>query len=702
MTLVRRLVPAILVVPLLLAALLSSGCASRLAQARKDVPTVLKVQINGNKAFADGAIRSGLAQRQTSVLHFIPPFTFFQPRYYLEGTDWQDDRTRIANFYAVRGYFDARVISSQTVPRGKERRANGDPKFVKVVHTVAEGPASTLRTITVELDDAELQAILVDRLPLRLEQRFSVDETDAAEAAIISALHDRGYATAAVDTRIDAYPEEEVVDLTFAVTPGPIAVFGEVQIRGLDKVAERYVRRHVLVKPGADWDGSVVRRMQRAIYGMGVFSMVTVTPDLSNDHGHDAGGRAIVPIDIALKERKPRSFEYSPGFAWDTQGFTLKPADITFSHINLGGRLVQAELNLTGGYRYLAATDHFPTASASVELKWPDFPARRFNVRIGSEIELGLEKGYKFWTPSARAGIGWAPLQALKFDVSYNLAFFDLFDAHIGPVPTVPSPCPEVGKLPGNCDPPSDTLVPDFPDNYLLSYFRETVVLDLRDNPLAADKGFLAQISVDQAFPFGRLASGELRGFRYVKLSGELRAFIPVVAKRIVLGLRAGGAHLATWGDEHNLPVNQRVYLGGDGTVRGWKTRYLGPRGLEADCSTGDCIVPLGARTGVSGSVEVRARPFGGLWIAAFSDFGRTWGDGSTDTKTKSDELQALESALYQDGLAFSVGGGLRYDLSIGRVRIDFAARIRKWPAEFVEIKERFPWNIHFNLGESF
>ncbi len=674
-----------------------------MAKARGDAPTVLSVAINGNRAFADGAIRSTLAQRQTSVLHFIPPFTFFQPRYYLDDTDWQDDRTRIANFYAVRGYFDARVVASQVAPKGKARRLDGEPKYVKVVHTVVEGGPSVIRTVAVVLADERLRPALEAAIPLHPEARFTVEDVEGAEVRLLAVLHDRGHATGAVTTKIDAYAEEHAVDVTFTVVPGPVAVFGEVFIRGLDKVAERYVRRHVSVTPGADWDGSVVRKMQRSIYGMGVFSMVTVTPDLSGEHGSDASGRAIVPVNIALKERHPRSFEFSPGFAWDIQGFTLQPADITFGHINLGRKLIQATANLRGGYRYLSPSDHFPTAALELELKWPDFPARRLTVRAGAKVELGVEKGYKFWTPSVTTGLGWAPFKSLKLDLSYNLAFFDLFAAHIGPLPDLISPCPEVGKLPGQCDPPSDILSPDFPDNYLLSYFRQSVMLDLRNNPLAADKGFLAQLSVDEAFPFGRLADGTLLGFRYIKVSGELRAFVPIVPQRVVLALRAGGEHLQTWGDEHVLPVSERVYIGGDGDVRGWKARYLGPRGLEDDCTSGDCIVPLGARTGVSGSVELRARPVGGLWIAGFADAGRTWGDGSTNTLVKDPELQALEEALYaKDGLQFSVGGGVRYDLAIGRVRLDFAARIRRWPAEFIGIQERFPWNIHFNLGESF
>jgi outer membrane protein assembly factor BamA len=703
-----------LVRPLLTSALLvlvlssAPGCISRMAKARSDAPTVLKVKIVGNKAFADGAIREELAQRQTSVLHFIPPFTFFQPRYYLDGTDWRDDRERIVTFYGVRGFFDATITSSQVVS-GRRKRPDGDPEFVKVVHTVREGAPSFVRTvrINVRADTAlkeSLEAALEKETTFGVGDRFSMQAVEDTESALVRALQDRAFATAKARSVVDAFPDDHSVDVTFVVEPGPESVFGEVRILGLDKVAERYVLRHVFTKAGAPWEGSAVQKTKREVYGMGVFTMVTLTPGIDPARTLDAQGRLIVPVDIDLRERKPRSFEYSPGFAWDTQGFTLLPLDITFGQINLGRRLVQATATFKGGYRYLSPTDHFPTAAASLEFKWPDFPARNLSLRARGDVDLGVERGYKFWTPGAAVGLGAAPLPWLKLDVSYNLQYYDILPEswRIGPVPEVTSPCPEVGKLPGDCTPPSDALEPQYDDNYLLSYTRESIVLDLRDSPLAAGQGVMLQLASDQAFPFGRLPDGSLLGFRYVKLEAELRGYLPIVKNRLVLASRVGGAHMITWGEEHNLPINKAVYLGGDGTVRGFRARYLGPRAVEKDCSRNDCVVPLGARSGLSGSVEVRARPVGGLWLAAFTDFGRTWGDASTDTNVASDSLVEYQDLLYRDGLQFSVGGGIRYDLAIGRVRLDFAARIRKWPEELQTFREPFPWNIHFNLSESF
>lgn len=683
-----------------------SGCTARMAEVRGDVPTVMAVRITGNKAFPDGAIREDLSQRQTSVLHFIPPFTFFQPRYYLEGTDWRDDRTRIANFYALRGYFDAEVISSQIVS-GKKKRSDGAPKSVKVVHTVDEGEPSFVRRVRFSVVAApglreEIEADLIPVLTFSTGDRFSMGDVQATEGAIVAAMQDRSYATATTRALVDAYPDEHAVEITFVVEPGPEAVFGEVRLRGNEKVAGRYIKRNLFTVPGEPWQASAVQRTKREIYGMGVFTMVTLTPGLDGERTTDAEGRLVVPVDVALRERKPRSFEYSPGFAWDSQGFTLLPLDITFGHINLGRRLIQATANVKVGYRYLSRADHFPTGAANLEIKWPDFPARNLSLRAQTDVELGVERGYKFWTPGGALGLGIEPLPWLKFDLSYNLAYYDILPEawRIGAVQDISSPCPEVGKAVGNCTPPVDE--PLFDDNYLLSYLRESVVLDLRDNPLAANRGFMLQLASDQAFPFGRHADGSLLGFQYVKIEAEVRGFVPIVPKRFVFATRVGGSTIITWGDEHRIPVNKAVYLGGDGTVRGFRSRYLGPRAIDSDCTANDCVVPLGARSGVSGSLEFRVRPVGGLWVAAFTDFGRTWGDASTESREADETLIAYQAALYKYGMQYGIGGGVRYDLSFGRVRLDFAIRPTKWPEELVTFKEPFHWNIHFNLSESF
>ena len=131
-------------------AVLASGCASRMARPMDERAIVRKVRVDGNsRGHPDAEIRKVLRQRQTSFLHFTPLSPLF-PRYYLEGLDWHDDRTRIANWYAERGWFDARVVGSQLQPWGR-KLADGGREFVNVIHEVSEGEPSVVRSVSSRL-----------------------------------------------------------------------------------------------------------------------------------------------------------------------------------------------------------------------------------------------------------------------------------------------------------------------------------------------------------------------------------------------------------------------------------------------------------------------------------------------------------------------------------------------------------------------
>jgi outer membrane protein assembly factor BamA len=134
---------------------------------------------------------------------------------------------------------------------------------------------------------------------------------------------------------------------------------------------------------------------------------------------------------------------------------------------------------------------------------------------------------------------------------------------------------------------------------------------------------------------------------------------------------------------------------------------------VEEDCARRDCIIPLGGKVGFVSSLELRGRPVDGfgLWLAAFSDVGRVWAEAA-DVDTAAD---------FFGDLVVSVGGGIRYDLSIGRLRLDFAVHPRPWTDDYFrqrvikprtcetlascpeeERREPAAWAIHFGIGESF
>lgn len=691
---------------LLLGLALLTGCAARKRRIKEpDLrPVVTKVKIEGAKELKPNKIRLKLAQQPTHPLHWVPILNFVFPRVHLDGTAWEEDKTRISNIYALNGFFDARVVAAQTQVR-KLRKDGTTPKFVWIVHQLEEGEASFVRDVVVAIDrtdggpertpmqQEELRQALSDGLRTRTGDRFSMSAVDSSRKVIRARLADRAYARARVEARVDAFPEEHMVDVRFDVRPGAPAVFGEVRIHGLTDVKERYVERHIRIEPGQPWNRSTVRQTQKAIYDMGVFALVTVGPDLEGEVELLEDGTEVVPVDIFLKERKPQSFEGGGGIGFTSGSFDAH-GRLAYSHMNLGKRLVRFDVDFEGGFVYLGTEDFGPGGHLTVGLQFPDWPHRTIDLFVSGGIETDVQRGYKYFSPEGEAGITWSPVRGLRFTLSYGVSYFGLYDNRLDALDLAAAGASEGIAL---------------DDGYFLTVLREEIVLDLRDNLLAPNRGLFASATVDEALPPG--------GFGYIKVIGDLRGYIPLGTPRLVLAARGVGSYIHTFEQESQVPIQEAIFAGGDGSVRGWKPRYLGPRTVEESCERRDCIIPLGGKVGFTGSLELRGKVYDGgsfgVWGAAFSDVGRVWG-----------EKEEIDSAAtFFEDLQVSLGGGIRLDIgAIGRLRLDFAIHPRPWTDDVFRqrmIKPRFctetlaecpedlrlepaNWSIHFGIGESF
>jgi translocation and assembly module TamA len=665
--------------------LLLSSCATRLAKPIDARPIVRRTKIDGNsRANPDGEIRKALRQRSTSFLHFTPLSPLY-PRYYLEGTDWHDDRTRIANWYAVRGYFDARVTGSKLQPWGRERPDKGR-EFVNITHTVDEGEPSLVRSVRVVFvgdtgrdDPATLEEELTAGFPLVQGDTFRMANVDRAVKALKRGLQNRGHARVSISQVVDAYPEEKAVDVEFTVEPGPTSVFGEVRIDGLKEDLRRYVVRHVRIKPDEPFSADDIRRTQAGIYGMGLFSLVTVTPELAGEHERTDDGEERIPVSIVLQESKPGTREWGFGVGFQL-GQINTFGSFEVKHLNLFRRLVRAELAARAGFNVLSEADFGPLLNVRPQLTIPDFPVRTLTFHTGVEVDLSVEVAY--WLGSVEFDIGWtwAPLKALKVDISFQLGYFDLFnDARLAALDEVVA---ELG----------------FTDSYLLYAIKQALILDLRDQPLAAGKGLYLGLTAAE--------SGFATGFAFIRLDGDLRGYIPLGTPQVVLALRAAASGIIITDDSVEVPISERVFAGGDGSVRGWRLKYASPRVDDAVCIAEDrrrdCTVPIGGNFGMSGSVELRGNVWGGLWLAGFVDFGRAWSAASDIVPAK-----LFDPTV---GLQLGVGAGIRFDTLVGRIRLDFALHPYGWTDPIFR-KSRF-WNdkwreptilsVHFGIGESF
>jgi outer membrane protein assembly factor BamA len=120
------------------------------------------------------------------------------------------------------------------------------------------------------------------------------------------------------------------------------------------------------------------------------------------------------------------------------------------------------------------------------------------------------------------------------------------------------------------------------------------------------------------------------------------------------------------------LPIQQRLFLGGESDVRSFDRHELGPIDPDGD--------PVGGLTAAVANAELRFVIWRQLWGAVFYDI------GSVGADTWELEFPA----------GHAIGTGLRYRLPIGPIRLDAAYN----PGE--RFAAEHPWAIHAAVGFAF
>jgi outer membrane translocation and assembly module TamA len=152
---------------------------------------------------------------------------------------------------------------------------------------------------------------------------------------------------------------------------------------------------------------------------------------------------------------------------------------------------------------------------------------------------------------------------------------------------------------------------------------------------------------------------------------------------RLQLATRAEVGFLFPFGETTDTGMWSNYFLGGYNTIRGWGGKKLAPS-VEFCVESEDCeTLRIGGRTMVLGNVELRLLTVESLFVVAFLDVG---------------DVQYGVLTFAPPEWNYSVGGGVRYDTPVGKVRLDFGYRVND-PAPY---RDEPRWGIHLGLGEAF
>lgn len=647
-------------------AVMLSACVRQMEDVRGVESYIRKIELEGVNRFKEKELVAYLNIGESSRL-------FWRPKYVFSEAMLPIDAERILEIYRAYGYYDAEVVSM--VPDTKvgrirlfgKHKGERIPGKTQIKIVVREGAPTKVTDLAVHWpdgppagppDEHATEDAIAETSLLKEGEAFEIPKLNTSAQLLRGHMQDRGYAFAQVKDKAVIDPGRGV-EVDFELRPGPFVKIGKITIEGLVGVPEKYVRNEIDFAPGKRYSPTLLTRIEQKIYGMDVFTSVSIDAD------DKPRGDGTIDLTIRVIESKTQSIKVGPGIGidpvrWEQRGTFL------YSHKNLGHNLTRFDMRVTAGYAELPSLfnpqAHGPLLRIDPKFQQKGFLEKRTTWTLAPSFELGIWQGYQFYSPQLRMGPSRFFGKYTEVSLTYNLRFVDFFNVS------------EALRLDDNI------LGLDFRDPYFVSYLEPQVNFYFVDSILKPRNGAILGVTYDIAGLGG--------DYSFHKIQPTIRGYY-APHRRIMLAARASVGFMFPFGAKAGTPIDMRFYLGGSDTVRGWGLRRLSPKVFLADCqsdNTGACEdgVPTGGQTMVLANFETRVLLVDKLSMVGFFDMG---------------DVRGGVRSFSPKNWNYSVGPGVRFESPIGVFRLDVGFRLNETDQSAAENRI---WAVHFGLGEAF
>lgn len=458
---------------------------------------------------------------------------------------------------------------------------------------------------------------------------------ERAQQAVRDFYGSRGYIRSEVQQVVTPRPGEPVVDLDVAVrAEGEQARVRDVKIRGNTRTKDKVIRREITVMPGDIYNQPRVRTSELRLRNLGYFDFVAAVPEDTRDPG-------LFDLAVEVEERRTGQFLVGAGFS---------------SVDNLIGfaELSQGNFDLfnwppTGGGQKLRLRGTAGTKRNDLEFSFTE--PWLFDRRLALTLNLFRRNRSYFSSlydqrnTGGDIGIG-VPLDTFsRFNISYGLEKIKIH----------------------NVSERASAFFQEQEGEFLKSAISASVVRDSRDSAFIPTQGTRASVG-------GMWAGGPFGGDVDVyNLEAQISTFWPIWYEH-VFNIRAWTSVVEPHGSADDVPIFERLYLGGARTLRAWKFRQVGPKDENRE--------PVGGSTAWYATAEYTIPVFERLRFAMFYDIGYVY-----------DEAYEWDFSKYNSDW----GVGIRLDFPGFPLRLDYA-----WPLETDPDYTRRSGRFQFTIGYSF
>ncbi|MDX9708359.1 MAG: outer membrane protein assembly factor BamA [Trichloromonas sp.] len=567
------------------------------------------IRFEGNTVFTDKELRKAMETRERWFLSWMTGRGKFNEDVL------KDDLERVADLYYNVGHVRVKV-------RQRHVKLTDDNKHMDILIEVEEGPQFKVGKLDVTGDLLKDKADILNLSLLKEGEVFSRKLLRESVTAISDLYADQGYAYVNVTpvTKVDG--ERLLIDIAYDVEQGSQVTIDRINIAGNTKTRDKVIRRELKVTEGDLYSASKLKDSRRRVNNLGFFEEVNVTNKKGTDDSH-------MEVNVDVKERPTGTFSLGAGYS-SVDGVIGQGS---ISQDNFLGK--SWKLNLAGSFGGKSTT-------YQVGLLDPYF--LDMNMALGFD----LYRTNREWNDFTRDATGGAV--KIGFPVGEdNRAFFTyrLEQKEISDVDETATKTLKDEEAKGKV---------------LVSSLLSSLTRNTTDYHMDPTTGYVAEGSVE----FAGLGGDE----KFVKYIADYRHFWPVLWST-VFSVHGQIGYISQLGGEE-IPVDERFYLGGLNSLRGFKSREVGPYDVANDEFTGgdkaaffniEYLFPILKDAGLKG--------------VAFFDGGNAWG----------------EDEDYFSEMRYSVGAGLRWMSPMGPLRLEWGYNLD--PMDYEDTSE-----FEFSIGK--
>lgn len=541
--------------------------------------------------------------------------------------DLEYDHLRIKDQYMQHGYLDAEVKEPFV-------KANFDNYTATMSYQISEGEAYSISAITIEQQEQVVDDELIrQQLKMAVGKTFNVETFRNDAKRIKTLIADHAYAFAEVLPDLKKDKDKKTVEVVIKIIPGKKVKIRDVIISGNNRTLDRIIRRELYLGPGDMYSQTDLDDSRNSLGRLGFFDSNTIEEKRINEETMD--------LIVKVKEAPTGNLQIGGGYG-SYGGLLLSigvdDRNIWGSGIDIGIRAERSELSSDYSFSISNPRLNDSDFSGNFSIYTSNFEYNDYKVQSDG---LGIGIGHRFTRYiSGTLGYGFSR-NNYEYDDTldyYNKEFFQNYTK-------------SSITIGGRYDDTDDFYLPR--SGVVFTQSIEKAGIGGQANFVKSRTTFGAFKGLEEWVGFDLIARYKARG-NYVKDTGF-------------------------------LPIAEKFYMGGIGSVRGYESYSISPL-IKKDPTAEDGVRRYGGEYSLSNSFELSFPlvPKAKMRLVTYLDW------GYIGTSEKSDGNYIAEN-LNKGGF----GLGLEWFSPVGPIQLMFSEPINKKEGDKTAIFE-------FTMGQRF